>query len=112
MHDTTARLQFQNRKSDDEIRISCACKVCERRASALKFFVSTHFFCTRLHVDRACVQSKIILHKLARVTVCWAGIDQKRANQRQVIRRKCRHAALSFSSARTALRFKLKTLLA
>ena len=81
MHDAPARAQLQNSKTYDEIRISCACKVCARRASARKIFAPAHFFRARLHVDRACVQSKIILHNLPGAKASQGRNRAKKSNQ-------------------------------
>jgi hypothetical protein len=108
-HRATSRAQFQNRKSCDEIRISCAREVCTQRANARKVLVSAHFFRTRLHADRACVQSKIILHKLPRATVPLGRNRSKKSESATSDSRQIPSRGVKFFiRARIATRFKSK----
>ena len=82
MHDATSCAHLRNSKCRDEIRISCACKVCARRANERKFFRDTQFFRAHLHVDRACVHSKIIVHNLPRAT---ASLTRNRSKKSESV---------------------------
>jgi hypothetical protein len=110
MHRATARAHLRNSKSHDEIRISCTREVCAQRASACKTFASAHFFRARLHVDRACVQSKIILHNLPRAT---ASLGRNRSKKSESVTSDSRQipsrGVKFFIRARIATRFKSKT---
>jgi len=100
MQRATSRAHLRNSKCFDEIRISCAREICARRAKAREIFRLAQIFRARLRSNGACVHSKIILHNLRCATAPTDGIDQKRANQRQVIRGEYHRAALSFSLTR------------